>query len=67
MQGRRSFETFRSTISAAALLSCLILSTCGKIEAPHAETVEAAGAPAVWTDPKTHLTWAAKDNGYDGT
>ena len=53
-------------ILAAAIVLGLMLSACGKMGTPR-ETVEAAGAPAVWVDPKTHLTWAARDNGYDVT
>lgn len=52
-------------LTAAAGLG-LLSSSCGTSVAPTAE-VQAAAPPAssqVWVDPETHLTWAAKDNGY---
>jgi hypothetical protein len=66
MKERRRFGSVPLGILAAAIALGLISSACGRVEAP-GETVKAAPAPAVWIDPATHLTWAAKDNGYDVT
>jgi len=63
MKERRCFGSVPPTILAAAIVLGLL--SCGRVETPE-ETVKAAPLP-VWIDLATHLTWAAKDNGYGVT
>ncbi len=60
---------FRYPIRVLATALGLVLLACSTSATPHAAG-EPAPEPAprgYWTDPATHLTWAAKDNGYPVT